>query len=99
MVHKITMFELHFDGANFAPSVDGTGKGSSEEHAETMETEVTSGESASGSRVPALLALVGVLAVASLVGVAVRRFRGDSDVDLDLEIEDRAEEDLLEERL
>lgn len=98
MVRKITMFELHFDGANFAPSVDGIGKESSEEHAETMETEGTT-ESASGSRLPALLALVGVLAVASLVGVAVRRFRGDSEVDLDIDIEDRSEEDLLEERL
>lgn len=109
MARKITMFELHFDGAQIGPaSLDfAEDTPASEDHASVdemgrereMETEMGPMERPSGGRrLRTLVAIAGVVSIVSLVGVAVRRFRSDSE-DLEIEIDDESDEDVLEERI
>lgn len=85
MARKITMFELHFDGASFGPTF-----GATDEERPDDETDVGAGTAdeesadASGrSRVRTALPVVGAVAVLSVLGgLAARRFRaGGYDAD------------------
>ncbi|MEF8780404.1 MAG: hypothetical protein V5A46_06975 [Haloferacaceae archaeon] len=106
MARKITMFELHFDGAHFGPSVAEPGEetmGAEDAAAEARRTAETaeeggSDESTSRGRLPIVLAVVGVLSAASLARVAIRRFRADSGDDLEIEVGTGGDEDLIEEK-
>ncbi|WP_458189931.1 hypothetical protein [Haladaptatus sp. NG-WS-4] len=83
MARKITMFELHFDGAHFGPSFG-------EEETPMADEETTDAEIPvnSSSVTRTLVSAVGSVAVASFVGwMAIRRFRGGRGED-DIEITD-----------
>ena len=105
MARKITMFELHFDGAQIGPaSLDFAEEApASENHpsVDEMETETEMGtmeRPSEGRRLRSLVAIAGVLSIVSLIGVAVRRFRSDSE-DLEIEIADDSDGDVLEEQI
>ena len=112
MARKITMFELHFDGAQIGPaSLDFAEDASASELDATIdemetetdselggEPEMESPERSSGRRrLRTLVAIAGVVSVLSLVGVVARRFRGES-ADLEIEI-DSGREDVIEEEI
>jgi len=77
---KVTLFELHLDGAEFTANAPAFG--SAEEEAETESAE-------SGGRLGSVLLAVGVLAVLAVVAVALKKRLGGSEdapsLDLDEE--------------
>lgn len=80
-MEKLTLFELHFDDAQFGPRSlnDDT------DAETTMTDEPVDAESAGGSRI---LRLVAASIVFSLIATAIaRRFAGD-DADIDADVED-----------
>lgn len=91
MARKITLFELHFDGARFGPSI---GSASEDEESGSMdgeseyEEEATEEESG-GSRLRPVLAIAGVI----LLVVAARRLnnRRKSEDEYGIEIDEDAE--------
>ncbi|WP_458207829.1 hypothetical protein [Haladaptatus sp. NG-SE-30] len=86
MARKITMFELHFDGAHFGPSF---GEEKEEKMKEVMEEEtVDDSESAESAptRSRTMFAVVGAMVVISALGSLVfRRFRGGRGDDFEVE--------------
>lgn len=91
MVEKITLFEPHFDGTQFGPTVgDDAGERSPTGNAETT-VAAESDETArpSGSRAGRFLVAVGAIAVLAAMGrFAVRRFRVADDDGEDVAFED-----------
>lgn len=77
MVDKITIFEPHFDGAQFGPS------SMARPETTTSDDTTTSAESAGGRRLAGMLALVGT--VVSLVAVAAVVYRRRDSHDIEIE--------------
>jgi len=82
-MEKLTLFELHFDGAQFGTT---TMSGEESEHHDDAEEPV--GESGSGR----LLRLIAASVVLSVVATAIARrlARSDADLELDDDTEDIA---------
>jgi hypothetical protein len=104
MVQKITLFEPHFDGAQFGPSVMG-GEGEDieelvEDAAESTDIEVSGDieESASGgSRLRRVFTFVVMAGIATAVGrMAFRRFGGDESDTLEFEDDEATEEPAIQ---
>ena len=83
MARKITMFELHFDGAHFGPSApDVSEQDPDDEMADTYYEDASDDEMDSGRSMRPALAAVGAIAAVSAVGfLAARRFRGGDEDD------------------
>lgn len=82
MVEKLTMFEVHLDGAQFGPVTADTGTAAENENGEVAGESPTSG----GSKLRPALALVGVV----LLALGVRRLlkrRSGPEFDIPLEEE------------
>lgn len=95
MARKITMFELHFDGAHFGPSLGGAVEEPVDEYLEQMDVEESPTEANARRRGPALLGLVAVVSIGAIARLAVRRLRTDDD-DLEIEITAESDEESLE---
>jgi hypothetical protein len=100
MVQKITLFEPHFDGAQFGPSVMGGADDDTEEAAESTDIEVSGDEAeatSGGSRLRRVFTFVVVAGVATAVGrLAFRRFGADESDVLDVEDDEATEEPAIQ---
>lgn len=97
MARKITLFELHFDGAHFGPTIDESPEEDADEKMAVESDEKGDDETASRSPIRPALAAVGTIAVVSAAGfLAARRFRGSEDEEFDREEHEHVEFDEAE---
>lgn len=90
MARKITMFELHFDGARFGPSFGSE----SEEEGESVDVESdyddeydSSEDESGGSKLKPLLAVAGVVLLVTAARRIAKRRRSEGDYGIEIDEE------------